>query len=87
MEDRPSLHWWTIWEERIESDLKINRATFRRWNEVSSFFIFWCKGKYLEDHESIFDVLDSLWENQAYKSFYAVLVIVGDYIVFGVVFI
>jgi len=57
----PACIWWTIWEERNQRCFEDKSRNIQKTKmKCLALFYFWCKGKFLEDHESIFDVLDSL---------------------------
>lgn len=57
----PACIWWTIWEERNQRCFEDKSSNIQKIKmKCLALFYFWCKGKLLEDHESIFDVLDSL---------------------------
>ncbi|CAN4128418.1 unnamed protein product [Withania somnifera] len=57
----PGCIWWTIWEERNKRCFK-NKSSHSLKIKLKCWVLmyFRCKGTYIEDHDSIFVVLDSL---------------------------
>ncbi|XP_070006138.1 uncharacterized protein [Nicotiana sylvestris] len=57
----PACIWWTIWEERNQRCFEDRYSNIQKMKmKCLVLFYFWCKGEYLEYHEFIFDVLESL---------------------------